>query len=539
MIFIIQWMLINTVVLALSYPLAQYLSYIFRFEESLFPYQKKIEDKVFHFTGLYRGPMDWLVYSKSLLKFEFLCLIAIYVHARIQSFREPYFNPSEAFQFAASFITNTNWQSIPGELSWGNPLWLMGVIFNNFQSAAVGLCVLVAFSRAFFRKKIEGLGNFWVDLWRSFAFVLLPISFIAALLLVSQGVPQNFRTDIEIAQYDSSVASSQTIPMGPLAIQGAIKLLGTNGGSYTQANGASPLENPTGFSLFLGLILMLLIPSISCFLFANLLNKKRLGWMLWGLMFLMASIFVMSAYHFESPQMLAKETRLGTEGMVLWNSVMTATATGASAGILDEFQPLSNGAYLFLMNLGEIAFGGAGMGVVNLLMVLILCAFIMNLLTGSSATFLRKKIPLNAIKLAMFYIIFAPCVILITLFGFYAFGVIHEVSPYAVLAWWHAISSWVQNNGSAYYGYLRNDLSMNYLSGLLMLAGRFVPIMMALAIAGLLKKEGFLETQQEAFTVDSSLFAVISLVVIFIITLLAFLPLWSFGALAGQVLVQG
>jgi potassium-transporting ATPase potassium-binding subunit len=539
MILTLQWMLVNASVLLLAFFLAKYFAPIFRLDDSVFPLQKKMEDKVFALTGLYRGPMTAFMYLRSLLQFELLCFILMYFHARAQSFREAYFSPAEAFQLAASFITNTNWQNFPGEIAWGNPFWLMQVIFNNFQSAAIGLCVLIAFSRAFFRNKIEGIGNFWIDLWRAVFYVLMPIALISSLLLVSQGVPQNFRQNLVIQQYDTSTPTQQTIPMGPFAIHDAIKLLGTNGGSYTQANGASPIENPSGFSFYLGLVLMLLIPSMSCFLFGNLIGCRRLGWILWGMMFLMASVFLWNAYDFETPSMLAKETRLGTEGMVLWNTVMTATATGSIGGILDELQPLSNGAYLFLMNLGEIAFGGSGMGVINLLMVLILCALIMNLLTGSSATFLRKKIPLNVVKLSMLYIILSPCLILMTFFGFYAFGIIDQSHPYAVLAWWHAISSWVQNNGSGYYGFIQNVTWMNYFSGLLMLAGRFIPISFVLAMLGILKKERFLESHQESFSVDSLLFAVIALVVIFIITLLAFLPLWSFGPLAGQVLVQG
>ncbi|NDA65012.1 MAG: potassium-transporting ATPase subunit KdpA, partial [Chitinophagia bacterium] len=168
---------------------------------------------------------------------------------------------------------------------------------------------------------------------------------LAQLVCVSQGVPQNFQQNVVIQQYDKSVHKPQTIPMGPFATHVAIKLLGTNGGSFTQANGASPIENPTGFSLYLGLILMLLIPTLSCFLFANLLGSRRLGWVLWGMMFLMASGFLWNAYHFETDSMLAKEARFGTEGQVLWNTVMTATATGSIGGILDELQPLSNGAY--------------------------------------------------------------------------------------------------------------------------------------------------------------------------------------------------
>lgn len=539
MIFILQWMLISGFVLVLSYPLAKYVSQLFRFDGRLFPYQKKIEEKVFQFTGLYQGPMDWLTYLGSLLKFELWCFLALYIHARWQSLRQPYFKPDEAFQFAASFITNTNWQGVAGESAWGNPLWMMGVVFNNFQSAAVGLCVLVVFARCFQKKKIDGVGNFWQDLWRTFAYILLPLSFVFSLLLVSQGVPQNFKKNLVIQQYDQTVSLTQTIPMGPFAIQDSIKLLGTNGGSFTQANGASPIENPTGFSLFLSLVMMMLLPSTCCFLFAYLTEQKKVGWYLLGMMWCMTTIFLMTAYFCEAPQMLAKEWRMGTEGTVLWNGIMTATATGSIGGILDELQPLSNGAYLFLMNIGEIAFGGVGMGVMNLVMVLILTAFIMNLLTGRSASFLRKPIPLNAIKLAMFYIIFCPCLILIVFLGVFMSGKIDNISPYVISQWWHAISSMVQNNGSGYYAAIPNDVVMNYVSGLCMLAGRFIPIMMVLTLVGILKREHFLEPHQEAFQVDSVLFCGVSMVVIFIVTLLAFLPLWSFGPLSGQALLQG
>jgi K+-transporting ATPase ATPase A chain len=358
MIFILQWMFLNGLVLIASYFLANYFVYLYRFDECVFSYQKNIENRFFNWTGLYRGPMDWLTYLKSLLKFELLAFLATYIHARIQSFREPHFKPDEAFQFAASFVTNTNWQSIAGEQAWGNPIWICGVIFNNFQSAAVGLCVLVVFCRAFIRKKFEGIGNFWLDLWRTFAYLLLPLSFVFSLLLASQGVPLNFKQNVVIPQYDTAVSLKQNIPMGPYAAHIPIKLLGTNGGSFTQANGANPIENPTAFTQFLSLFMMLLLPSFACFLFGHLTGNKRVGFAVWATMFTLASIFIMSAYFLESSQMLAKEWRMGTEGAVLWNGIMTATATGANAGILDELQPLSTGAYLFLMNIGKSVYWG-------------------------------------------------------------------------------------------------------------------------------------------------------------------------------------
>ena len=527
--FILQWLLLNIIVMLFAQILVKYCRYMYLFEQSIFTYQNKLEALLFKFTGLNSAAMDWLTYLKSLLKFELIAFITLYIHAR----QGVYFKPAEAFQFAASFVTNTNWQSVPGEVAWSKTLWILGVIFNNFQSPAIGICVLVVFCRAFMRKSSDGLlGNFWIDLWRTFAYLLIPLALVFSILLVSQGVQQNLHNNIEITQYSSAI--KQTVPRGPFAAHVSIKLLGTNGGSFTLANGSSPIENPTAFSHFLGLFMMLLLPSFGCFLFGNLIRNKRLGYALWGTMFVLASIFIVSARYFEASQMLGKEVLLGTDGLVLWNGIMTATATGANAGILELMQPLSVGSYLFLINLGEIAFGGVGMGLVNLIMVFIVSAFIMNLLTGCAASFLGKTIPLNAIKLTMFYIIFCPCLILIGVIF-----LISDTAPYSIASCWYAISSWVQNNGSSFYFNNFSSVTVNYCSGILMLLGRFVPIMMVLALAGILAKAKFVEAKQEAFLVDSLLFCLVSMAVILIVTLLAFLPLWSFSALAGQFLLHG
>ena len=366
-------------------------------------------------------------------------------------------------------------------------------------------------------------------------YLLLPLSLIASIPLMWQGVPQNYSHPLVIAQYDSPHLS-QVIPQGPIAAQESVKLLGTNGGSYTQSNSAHPLENPSIWSHYEEMLLMLLLPAMGAFLFSRIYGRLRYGWYIILTMFLLSTLLSFGASYYESPLLLGKELRIGMLGTVLWHGITTATATGASSGIIDQFQPLTTGFHLFLLNLGELAYGGVGMGIINLFFLFILSSFILGLMTGSSPVFLRNKLPLIVIKLAMVYIIFIPSLVLIALIGYF---VCHSDSqtfaiPYQVSAAWYAFSSWLNNNGSGFSGISFNSPFMLYLSGFFMLLGRYIPIAIALAVSGILAKEQVVESSKSFIDVDSFIFVITSIVVILIVTLLAFLPLWSLGPLALQ-----
>ena len=534
MIYLLQWIFLHACVLLLAYPLA-WIAFQLLNNKELFAFERSF----FQRLRIDTSTMNWYAYLQAFLQFQLLGWVAFYALARLQGL---HISPAEAFQQASSFVTNTNWQIFFGENMWSMPLRLLGVFTQNFVSAMSGLVVLVVFARAWRAQTANDLGNFWLDMWRVGVYLFLPVSILFSLLFVSQGVPQNGEFDKKIQQYQSSAKLQQSIPMGPIATEVSIKLLGTNGGSYTAANSAHPLENPTPLAHLLGMIAMLLFPVMGCFLFARMYGEHQQGWVIWAVMWTLATLMSWGAYQAEGHHLLGKEWRIGVEGTVMWHVITTATATGATAAIIDHFQPLTTGFYLFLINLGEIAFGGVGMGVVNLMFVLMLAAFIMCLLTGSSPNFLRKPLPLQVIKLNVFYIIFSPLMVLWVLYLF--MSITHGAqsnqfpSAYLIVNWWYALSSWLNNNGSGLTGYAPMGDGMKYLSGILMLLGRYVPIALAFAVAGALSEEKILEHRQQTFVLNSLLFFMVSIFVILVVTLLAFLPLWSLGPLVEQGLVS-
>ena len=532
MIFWIHWLLIHAVAVFFAYALAHYACIFFQSQDNLPPRLLRFERRVFAITKLSLAPMTWLEYLNALLIFQLLGFVIFYLMARMQMTELAHFTPSEAFQLAASYVTNTNFLSLPGERYWSQPLYLFGIIYQSFVSAATGIAILLVMARAFVSDKTAGLGNFWQDIWRTSSYVLLPLASVFSLFLIAQGVPQNWQKSLDIVQYENP-AWHQSIPMGPIAIHESIKLLGSNGAGLTQANSAHPFENPSALTSFFESVAVLIIPVYCCFLFGFLLKNKRYAWSIWGIMFVLSTLMAVGGYLSQANSLLGVEMRIGLVDTIIFQALNTATATGASMGILDWMSSLSNGCYLLLMNLGEICFGGCGMGLVNMLVVLLLAAFILNLLSGQSANFLNKSIPLSVMKLAIFYIIFAPCLILMVLSVLLFQGQIPAHQPDSLTAWWYALSSWVQNNGGAYVGGIASGSWVDYLSGAMMLIGRFFPMMMALAMAGIIDKQSLISTQKTLFSLNSLLFCGLAMVVIVLVTLLAFLPLWSFGPLAG------
>ena len=529
--FFMHWCSLHLLVLLCALPLSKYVVWVLQKESFL-----HAEKPFFKYFGLECHEMDWKSYLYAFLRFQLMGFVSLYLLARFQT-GDWRFSPDQAFVTAASFVTNTNWQTVAGEMHWQFPMRLFGIVTQNFFSAASGLSVLLVFSRCF-KTKSAVLGHFWLDIWRITLYVLLPLAMIASMLMVWQGVPENFKSDLTIQQYDTATKLPQVLPMGPIASQTSIKLLGTNGGSYTAANAAHPLENPTPFTHYFGMFCMLLLPVMGCFLFARINQNIRYGWFIWLCMFILSTSLSYAAFCSESPNILGKELRIGHLGSVLWHALTTSTATGASAAVIDQFHGLTMGCFLFLMNLGEIAFGGVGMGVVNLLFLFTLSAFILSLLTGSSPQFMNNHVPLSVIKLSMLYIILVPCLVLISLMFMMVIGHVLQVSayskPYLISALWYDISSWLNNNGSGFSAWQPSGVWINYLSGFLMLIGRYIPIIIAFAVCGIFAKQTSLESKPSGFDLDSLLFCLVSVVVIVIVTLLAFLPLWSLGPLVLQ-----
>jgi K+-transporting ATPase ATPase A chain len=526
--FILDWLILQAVVLALAYPLAKYV-YVLQSRT----YSLKWEKKFLSVLGCSLAPMRWQQYLFSFLLFQFIGWLVLFITAITQA-SSYQINLAQAFELASSFVTNTNWLSLSGEYHWSLPLWLLGIIGQNFLSAASGLCVLLVFARSF-KAKQENLGNFWVDIWRMNIYVLLPLAMMAALPLIWQGVPQNFQKNLVIHQYENPKLT-QLIPMGPIAAQESIKLLGTNGGGYTFANSAHPFENPSLMTDYEEMFLMLLLPIMGIFLFARIVGRLSYAWSLYAVMFMLSTLLMWSAFVSEPPNLLGKELRFGSLNSVLWHGITTATATGATSAILDQFYPMTSGFFLFLMNIGEIAFGGVGLGVVNLLFVFILTAFILGLLTGSSPVFIKNKLSLSVIKLSMLFIIIVPCFILMTLIASFVMNRAQNLGdvPYLLLSSWYNISSWLNNNGSGFLAWVPASNVWHYLCGTLMIVGRYLPIILAFVVAGQIAHQQVIESSQQVIDLDSKTFVIATVVIIFIVTLLAYLPLWSLGPLALQ-----
>lgn len=530
--FLFYCMVMQFMVLIIAYPLAKYVHLVQSRNFIL-----KWERKFLIALGFQHKPMDWSQYLSAFMQFQLLGMVVTFFFAYVQP-KAYAMNVAQAFELAASYVTNTNWLSLAGEKHWSLLLWLFGIIGQNFLSCASGLCVLLVFARSF-KAKQEHLGNFWVDIWRMNVYVLLPLALIAALPLIWQGVPQNFAKNMLIPQYENP-ALHQELPMGPIAANESIKLLGSNGGGYTFANSAHPFENPSLISSYEELILMLILPVMGAFLFARIVGKLRYGWYVYAVMLILSLLLIGAAYFVETPNLLGKEMRIGWLNSVLWHGVTTATSTGATVAISDQFLPLTAGFFLFLMNIGEIAFGGSGLGVVNLLFELILTAFILGLLTGSSPVFLKNKLPLSVIKLSMFYIILVPCLIIISLIAVFVSQSTQNLVdlPYLLLAAWYNISSLFNNNGSGFLGWSPDTNSWHVFAGLMMLLGRYLPIILAFRVAGIIAHQQVIESDKQVVDLDAMAFVIAAVVVILIVTLLAYLPLWSLGPMALHGLIS-
>ena len=564
-----QILVFLAVVAAVTPPIGGYMVRVFERERTwLDPVLRPIERLIYRLTRVdERCAMRWTEYAAALLLFSATSMLLLYVMQRAQGFlplnpqRLPGVPAALAFNTAASFTTNTNWQAYSGESTMSYFTQMAGLAYHNFVSAAAGIAVAIAFIRGIARKEQETIGNFWVDLVRGTLWILVPICLVAALAFVSEGVVQNFRAYDTVQTVEGR---TQVIAQGPVASQEAIKQFGTNGGGFFDANSAHPFENPTPLSNFLSMLGIFTISSGLTYTLGSMTGSRRHGWAVWAAMAFLFLIGVTVAYWAEARgnpllaaagldqsvssvapggNMEGKETRFGIAGTALFATITTDASCGAINGWHDSFTPLGGLVPLANMQLGEVVFGGVGAGLYGVLVYVILSVFIAGLMVGRTPEYLGKKIQAFEVQMAMLTVLIFPLLIL-------TFTSISAVSPrfgtssllnsgpHGLSEMLYAYTSTAANNGSAFGGISVNTPWYNTTLGLTMLFGRFFMMVPPLAIAGSLARKKQIPASPGTFPVTTPLFSSLLAGVIVIVGALTLFPALSLGPVVEHLLMQ-
>ena len=496
---------------------------------------------------------SWKQYTFALLTFNVLGFLFLFVLQLLQGLlpmnpqRLPGVEPWLAFNTATSFMTNTNWQAYAGEITLSPLTQMLGLGVQNFVSAATGIAVLLALTRGLARRSAATLGNFWADLVRSTLYVLLPLTLIFALILVSQGVVQNFNANQTVT---TLAGEMQVLPQGPAASQIAIKQLGTNGGGFFNANSAHPYENPTPLSNFLQMFAILLIPAALTNTFGRMVGSQRQGWVIFAAMLaLMVSLLavMLFAEYATNPVtgvaglMEGKETRFGVANSVLWASATTSASNGSVNAMHSSLSPIAGGVALLNILLGEVIFGGVGAGLYGMLVFVILTVFIAGLMVGRTPEYLGKKIEAREIKMATLAVLFPAASIL--LFSALAVAVEAGLSsrlsagPHGFSEILYAYASASGNNGSAFAGLNADTPFYNLTLGLALWIGRFGVILPVMAIAGSMVSKTVAPPSPGTFPTDQPLFAGMLIAVVIVVGALTFFPALSLGPITEHFLL--
>jgi K+-transporting ATPase ATPase A chain len=511
-----------------------------------------VERAIYRVTGVDpKREQPWNVYALSLLAFSAVSVIGLYLLQRVQG--SLLLNPTHvvavppalAFNTATSFVTNTNWQNYGGEATMSHLTQMVGLTVQNFVSAAVGIAVAVALVRGLVRRRSETIGNFWVDLTRSTTRVLLPLATVLALVLISQGAVQTLHGAVHATTVEGA---SQVIWRGPVGSQESIKELGTNGGGPANANSAHPFENPTGFTNLFEMLALLGIPFALTYAFGRLVGNQRQGWAIFAAMFVLWIGAAGLAMHFETDgnprieavgashaggNMEGKEVRFGSATTGLFAASTTGTSTGAVIGAHDSFTPLGGGVPLVHMMLGEVSPGGVGAGLYGMLIFALLAVFIAGLMVGRTPEYLGKKIQAAEMKLVVLYILAVPTLILafasISVLLGQAKASILNPGAHGLSEIVYAFTSAANNNGSAFGGLTGNTDWYNTTLGVAMLAGRFLPMVLVLALAGSLARKQPVPPTAGTFPTGTPLFAGLLTGVVLIVVGLTYFPVIALG----------
>jgi len=586
-----QILLFLLLVFLVTKPLGIFMTRVFNREKTFMdPVLRPVERLLYRVTRVDENhEMRWTEYAIAMLLFSMVSMVVLYLMERVQGYLP--FNPQKfgavapthlAFNTAASFTTNTNWQAYSGETTMSYFTQMAGLAFHNFISAATGIALAIALIRGIARRQMQTIGNFWVDLVRCSLWVLLPFCLIGALVLVSQGVVQNLKPYdtaklVEPMQVQKVAAdgkpvvdsqgkpvmdtvTDQTIAQGPVASQEIIKEFGTNGGGFFNANSAHPFENPTPLTNLIELFAIFAIGSGLTYTLGRMTNSQRHGWAVWAAMAILFLAGVTVAYWAEARgnpllagtdqkvgalqpggNMEGKEVRFGIANSALFATVTTDASCGAINGWHDSFTPLGGMVPLANIMMSEVIFGGVGSGMYGMLIDVVLAVFIAGLMVGRTPEYLGKKIEAYDVKMAMLFVLVFPMVILI----FTAISVVHPLGtagisnpgPHGLSQVLYAFTSGAGNNGSAFAGLTVNTAWYDTTIGITMLIGRFFMIIPMLAIAGSLAQKKYVPPSLGTFPVTTPLFTVLLIGVIIIVGALTFFPALSLGPILEHLLM--
>jgi len=587
----LQILLFLVLTFLVAKPMGIFMARVFNREKTFMdPVLRPIERLLYRVTGVDEDhDMRWTEYAISMLLFSMVSMVVLYLMERLQGYLP--FNPQRfgavapahlAFNTAASFTTNTNWQAYSGETTMSYFTQMAGLAFHNFVSAATGIALAIAFIRGIARRQMQTIGNFWVDLVRSSLWVLLPFCIVGALVLVSQGVVQNLRPydtaklvePMQVQKFgpdgkpvvDSQgkpvidTVSEQTIAQGPVASQEMIKEFGTNGGGFFNANSAHPFENPTPMTNLIEMFAIFAIGSGLTYTLGRMTGSQRHGWAVWSAMAILFLAGVTVAYWAEARgnpllagtdqkvgslqtggNMEGKETRFGIANSALFATVTTDASCGAINGWHDSYTPLGGMVPLANIMMSEVIFGGVGSGLYGMLIDVVLAVFIAGLMVGRTPEYLGKKIEAYDVKMAMLFVLVFPLVIL----TFAAISVVHPLGtagisnpgPHGLSQILYAFTSGAGNNGSAFAGLTVNTPWYDTTIGITMLVGRFFMIIPMLAIAGNLAQKKYVPPSLGTFPVTTPLFTVLLIGVILIVGALTFFPALSLGPILEHLLM--
>jgi K+-transporting ATPase ATPase A chain len=564
------------VLLLIVKPLGAYMARVYQNERTfLDPLLRPVERLIYRAAGVREeAEMDWKTYAIAMLLFNLLGLLVVYALQRLQGFLP--LNPQAlgavppdlAFNTAASFATNTNWQNYGGETTLSYLTQMLGLGVQNFVSAATGMAVLVALVRGLVRHSAKTIGNFWVDLTRSTLYILLPLSLVLAIILISQGAVQTFSPaqPVSLLQATSDAngkaVTEQVIALGPAASQIAIKQLGTNGGGFFNVNSAHPFENPTPLANFLEVLAILLIPAALCYTFGKMVGDTRQGWAILAAMTLLFVVMLgvaMWAEQSSNPHLAAlgvdqaasdlqpggnmegKEVRFGIANSALWATATTAASNGSVNAMHDSFMPLGGLVPMWLIQLGEVVYGGVGSGLYGMLAFVIIAVFVAGLMVGRTPEYLGKKIEAYEMKMAALIVLIPPILVLIgTAMAVVlpaGIGAVYNSGPHGFSEVLYAFSSAGNNNGSAFAGLSGNNPFYNLALGIVMLFARYWLAIPALAIAGSLVRKKKIPAGAGTLPTHTPLFIAWLIGVVIIVGALSFLPALALGPIVEQLML--
>lgn len=552
----IQIIMYFALLIGLTPVLGNYMSRVFSGQKHLMsPVFGWLERLIYKISGVNpEEETNWKTYTFSLLAFNAIGLLFVFLLQVSQSYLP--LNPANlpnvswhsAINTAISFATNTNWQGYSGETTMSYLVQMMGLTVQNFVSAATGIAVLLALIKGLSRRSSATIGNFWTDLTRSTVYVLLPLAILFSIVLVGQGVIQNFHSYQTVHTLQGA---EQVLPMGPAASQIAIKQIGTNGGGYFNANSAHPFENPTPFSNFLEMLAILLIPAALTYTYGKMVGSVRQGWTIFSVMLiLLLAGLAVSLYGEYSGNpvfgqlhlMEGKETRFGITNSVLWSTTTTAASNGSVISMHDSLSPLAGMVAMVNIMLGEVIFGGVGAGLYGMIIFVILTVFIAGLMVGRSPEYLGKKVEAFEVQMSIIAVL-APSLVILLFTAWAAvsqqgLSSLNNQGPHGFSEILYAFSSAAGNNGSAFAGLNANTVFYNLTLGLGMLIGRFGIIIPVLAIAGNMARKNITPSSSGTFRTDNGLFSGLLIAVILIVGGLTFFPALSLGPIIEHLLLN-